>query len=221
MTKLKKIKPKQETFCREYVIDHNGTQAAIRAGYAKGSAKTTAYKFLNQDTYSHMQARIKELEGEAVKRCEVNIDWVITRLVRIAEDNIRNYLSYSSKKIPFVDLEGKADSYNIIDIDMKNSDDIDTWNITEIKKGKDGQFSFKLNSKENAIVKLGEYAGAFSSTIDKARTEKMRIDRERFEMEKKLKNGDKGNDLTKQLEAIKTLSEYINNPQPNRSIEDE
>ena len=171
MTKLKKIKPKQETFCREYVIDHNGTQAAIRAGYAKSSAKTTAYKFLNQDTYSHMQARIKELEGEAVKRCEVNVDWVITRLVRIAEDKVSNYLSF------------ETNNYNEIDIKIKNSDDIDTWNIMEIKKGKDGQFSFKLNPKEPALIKLGEYAGAFSSLNDKIKTEKAKIDRERFEME--------------------------------------
>jgi len=35
--KIKKLTPKQETFVREYLIDLNSTQAAIRAGY---SAKT-------------------------------------------------------------------------------------------------------------------------------------------------------------------------------------
>ncbi|MEL7338514.1 MAG: terminase small subunit, partial [Planctomycetota bacterium] len=30
---MKKLTPKQEAFCREYLIDLNRTQAAIRAGY--------------------------------------------------------------------------------------------------------------------------------------------------------------------------------------------
>ncbi|MEE4406749.1 terminase small subunit [Enterobacter mori] len=35
---MAKLRPKQERFCQEYIIDLNVTQAAIRAGYNKNSA---------------------------------------------------------------------------------------------------------------------------------------------------------------------------------------
>lgn len=31
---MSKLTKKQEAFCQEYVVDFNGTQAAIRAGYS-------------------------------------------------------------------------------------------------------------------------------------------------------------------------------------------
>ena len=43
----KPINPKRQAFCREYVVDHNGTQAAIRAGYSKKTASTQADQLLH------------------------------------------------------------------------------------------------------------------------------------------------------------------------------
>jgi phage terminase small subunit len=39
MPKLNGLSPKQQLFIKEYLIDRNATQAAIRAGYAKSSAR--------------------------------------------------------------------------------------------------------------------------------------------------------------------------------------
>jgi len=41
-----KLTAKQQRFCHEYIIDFNGTKAAIRAGYQVGSARITASKML-------------------------------------------------------------------------------------------------------------------------------------------------------------------------------
>lgn len=41
------LKPKQITFCKEYVKDYNGTQAAVRAGYKESNAASQASRFLN------------------------------------------------------------------------------------------------------------------------------------------------------------------------------
>lgn len=35
----KKLTAKQEMFCREYLVDFNATQAALRAGYSQKMAK--------------------------------------------------------------------------------------------------------------------------------------------------------------------------------------
>ena len=42
------ITPKQQAFAREYTIDHNGTQAAIRAGYSPKTANEQAARLLTK-----------------------------------------------------------------------------------------------------------------------------------------------------------------------------
>jgi phage terminase small subunit len=44
----KKLTLKQEMFCREYLVDLNGTQAAIRAGYSEDTAKEIASQNLTK-----------------------------------------------------------------------------------------------------------------------------------------------------------------------------
>lgn len=52
---------KHERFCLEYVIDLNGSQAAIRAGYSEKAARQTASRLL---TYENVRARVDELLAE-------------------------------------------------------------------------------------------------------------------------------------------------------------
>lgn len=42
------LTPKQERFVDEYMLDHSGAAAAVRAGYAPGSAKVTACRLLTR-----------------------------------------------------------------------------------------------------------------------------------------------------------------------------
>lgn len=41
------LSPKQELFCREYIKDLNGKQAAIRAGYSAATAEVKASQLLS------------------------------------------------------------------------------------------------------------------------------------------------------------------------------
>lgn len=50
--------PKQEKFCVEYLVDLNGTQAAIRAGYSEKTANRIANQLLSK---LDIKNRIKEL----------------------------------------------------------------------------------------------------------------------------------------------------------------
>ena len=59
MGKLKNSK--HQRFCEEFVIDQNRTQAAIRAGYSKNSARQIGSKLL---TKVDIQDRIEELQKE-------------------------------------------------------------------------------------------------------------------------------------------------------------
>ena len=53
---------KQRRFCREYFEGKTGTQAAIEAGYAFGSAKVTASRLLTND---NVAAHLSELQQQA------------------------------------------------------------------------------------------------------------------------------------------------------------
>ena len=72
------ITPKQERFCQEYIVDYNGAQAAVRAGYAANSARKTASRLL---TNADILARVRELQREQTARLALTQDYVLQQLV--------------------------------------------------------------------------------------------------------------------------------------------
>ena len=60
------MNPKQRRFAEEYVVDHNGTQAAIRAGYSADSAKSRASKLLANSEVSQLVAKLDSEKAEAL-----------------------------------------------------------------------------------------------------------------------------------------------------------
>lgn len=76
---------KQEAFVNEYLKDHNGTQAAIRAGYSKHTARAIACKLLTK-------ADISEAIRERIAEKTMASDEVLTRLADIARGDIADLL---------------------------------------------------------------------------------------------------------------------------------
>lgn len=78
----KKLRDRQERFCREYIIDYNATQAAIRAGYSKKTAGSIGSENL---TKPEILSRVRELQAEQRERLCITADWVIMSLVDVYE----------------------------------------------------------------------------------------------------------------------------------------
>lgn len=58
MSKAPALTDKQTRFVAEYLVDSNGTQAAIRAGYSESGARVTAHRLLtNVAIHGAIQAR--------------------------------------------------------------------------------------------------------------------------------------------------------------------
>ena len=77
-----KLSPKERAFVREYLVDQNGTKAAIRAGYAPLSAKVAASRLLTKDNvWAAVEAGLKKLEERAL----VSKSYVINGFKEIAE----------------------------------------------------------------------------------------------------------------------------------------
>ncbi|QGY29774.1 terminase small subunit [Pantoea cypripedii] len=84
------LNDKQEMFCREYLIDLNATQAAIRAGYSEKTAKETGYENL---TKPHIQERISALQAARNERVDIDADYVLRRLAEIDQMDVLDILN--------------------------------------------------------------------------------------------------------------------------------
>lgn len=81
---------KQEMFCREYLIDLNATQAAIRAGYSAKTANRTASENLSKPD---VQSRIAELKAQRNDLVGINATYVLNRLVEIDQMDVLDILT--------------------------------------------------------------------------------------------------------------------------------
>lgn len=73
--------PRQEQFVREYLIDLNATQAAIRAGYSAKTARQIGERLL---TYVDVAEAIRLAMAERSRRTQVTADRVLEELAKIA-----------------------------------------------------------------------------------------------------------------------------------------
>lgn len=69
--------PKQAAFVREYLIDLNATQAAIRAGYSERTARSIGQENL---TKPDIATAIAEAQANRSERTKIDADWLLTRL---------------------------------------------------------------------------------------------------------------------------------------------
>ncbi|TAI79743.1 terminase small subunit [Klebsiella pneumoniae] len=88
---------KQEIVCREYLIDLNATQAAIRAGYSVKTANRTASENLSKPD---IQSRIAELKAQRNELVGINATYVLTRLVEIDQMDVLDILTSTGELKP-------------------------------------------------------------------------------------------------------------------------
>ena len=94
---MSKLTPKQELFCREYLVDLNATQAAIRAGYSKKTAKSQGQRLL---TNVDVQTFIQMLMDARAQRTEITADRVIEQLGRVAFGDLRSVFDGTRLMVP-------------------------------------------------------------------------------------------------------------------------
>lgn len=86
---MAKITAKQERFCREYLIDLNATQAAIRAGYSANTAQEQSSRLLSNVM---VQECIAALKAERNERLNIDAAYVLRRLVEIDQMDVADIL---------------------------------------------------------------------------------------------------------------------------------
>ena len=76
----RKLTARQERFIDEYLVDLNATQAAIRAGYSKNSARQIGDENLSKPDIQEAIAGAKRERSEATK---IDAEWVLRELVKL------------------------------------------------------------------------------------------------------------------------------------------
>lgn len=86
-----KLTPRQERFVSEYLVDLNGKQAAIRAGYSPKGAEVTASKLLS---HAKVAAAVSAAKSKRSERVQIDQDWVLRQWQAIAEADPRELVQY-------------------------------------------------------------------------------------------------------------------------------
>jgi phage terminase small subunit len=148
----------RERFCREYIIDLDGTQAAIRAGYSAKTASVQASKDLLRNP--HVRARIAFLQAKTVNGLEINAINVVRELAKLGLANMDDYMT--------VQTDGSA----VLDLGDTSRDQraaIQELVVDEYTDGKGDaardvkRTRIKLHDKRGALVDLGRHLGIFEA----------------------------------------------------------
>ncbi len=152
MAKLPKLSPKQEMFVKEYLIDLNGKQAAIRAGYSPKTAEVQASQLLSK---LKVRAHVEKAMAERSKRTGINADRVLMELARIGLINPRNLIDLSKGQV--INGANEDDLSAIASVKVKTS---------TFESGETVEREIKLYDKIKALELLGKHLGMFTDKLE-------------------------------------------------------
>lgn len=141
------MSPKQRQFVKEYLIDLNATQAAVRAGYSARRADAIGYENLRKP---EIQAAIAVEQQARSARTGITADRTLQELALIGFSDLTDYVEWSGQTIT-----------------LKNSADLDPVKrraIAEISQTKDG-LKIKLHDKKGALDSLARHQNLFNDKM--------------------------------------------------------
>ena len=139
------INHKQWLFVQEFIVDHNATRAAERAGY---SPRTVHVQGPRQLGKVRVQAAIAEAEDLKAKTREITIERVLEEMRRLAFAQTTDMVELKGGWVTIKDTES-------LTTEQKSA-------ISQIKQKKDGEIEVKFYDKQKAIEMLAKYLGIFS-----------------------------------------------------------
>ena len=163
---MTKMTPKQERFCHEYLIDMNGTQAAIRAGYSKKGADVRASMLLAN---VKIQQYLQNMQDNRAFRTNIKADRVIEEIARVALANLSDVLVTENIYRDVIDKFGNVTKELIgtrTRLAVDSTDDLPPEIRAAIQSmkhnGKDGSFEVKMHPKTQALEQLAKHLGLYA-----------------------------------------------------------
>lgn len=153
---------RQEAFCREYLVDRSGTQAAIRAGYSVKTAKVAACNLLKDPRiHARLHARFEKVAEVAERKFEVTAERVIEELAKVGFASMRQFVTIDADGQPQIDLTDAPEWA------LDALAEVKTETVLEGRPDEEGnrqavrKTQIKLHDKLKALTHLGEITGVF------------------------------------------------------------
>jgi phage terminase small subunit len=161
------LSDKQRRFVAEYMVDLNATQAAIRTGYKRGSAKVHGHRLL---TNANVREEIERRGKAKLTQLELTVERVLQEFAKVAFGNMLDYVHPQpdgSVRVDFSELT--RDQAGVI-----QSIETEEWmdRTGEVDEGKKPVYErvrkvkFRLHDKLSALTSLGRYLKIFDGEVD-------------------------------------------------------
>lgn len=142
---------KRQRFVEEYLVDLNGTQAAIRAGYSAESASQEASRLLS---IVNVQDAIADAKQKRLARSAITQDMVIAELALLGFSSMANYAAWNESGVTLIDSENlAADAMRCV------------AEVSQTVTESGGSTRFKLHDKKGALELLGRHLGIFNDKL--------------------------------------------------------
>lgn len=148
------LTPKQDEFCRQYLVDLNGAAAARRAGYSIKSAGDTAYELLKDP---RIEARIRENRSRIAELAGLTALGVALELKRIMTADLGAFIEEAPK--PRGKKATEAADKAAPRLKLKPLRRVDTRAIQSIRESEGGRLSIKLYDKVAAAENINKMFG--------------------------------------------------------------
>ena len=146
------MRPREELFCREYLTDLNPVQAALRAGYSRGTAEE-AYRWIKKGDSREkpgVRARVEALMAQRARRTGINADRVIRELARLGLSRITDIVNPATGALR----------------DGISEDDAAAIAGMRVKRGADfEEYEVRLWDKNKSLELLGKHLGIFAERV--------------------------------------------------------
>jgi len=125
--KVDGLTPRQAMFAREYLVDRNATQAAIRSGFSVNSAKQLGSRLL---TYVDVKQEIQRLQELQETETRVDQNFVIRGLQEIAlhgeqeSNRVRSYELLGKHLRMFVDVSESTVHHDVRELQAHSLSDL-------------------------------------------------------------------------------------------------
>jgi phage terminase small subunit len=165
-----KLTPKQQRFVEEYLIDMNGTQAAIRAGYSERTACEQASRLLANVKIQEAVALARTIVSE---KAGITVERVLREMGRLAFVDVRKLYDADGRLLSIHDIDDEtAAAISSIEVDQLFDDEEPDESLEgqphggALKRSRSGNIlgktsKVKLLDKKGALESLMKHLGLY------------------------------------------------------------
>ncbi len=151
---MSKLSDRQRIFAREYMVDLNAMQAAVRAGYSARSANNNTWRLMKNPTVAE---EIERLMAEKVKKIEMTEEEILQELTAIARANAADFAEVEAREA----TDKAGNPHVVLEMDLKPTRELPPDKrraLAGIKQGTHG-VELKLYDKMRALELLMRFRG--------------------------------------------------------------